>query len=298
MKRKDYSKISTEERKVMVEHLYVVNPRIKAILDKFAYCHLHSKIAAEPEGMLLEGIAGVGKTTMCKHYMRGFPRRETEGGSIIPILMTKVEVPASPKSLVTALLTSLGDPLPDKGTTVSQTIRLKGFMDKCSVELIFLDEFQHFIDRDSKKVLKTTSDWLKNLMDSTRRPIVLVGMPYSHGVLDAEGNEQLQRRFSFRVNLKPFDWTDITDRNDFRKFLQLLDEKLPLNEWSNLAETNMGFRLYCASDGIISKLMKLIRRATVITLDLSREKLELDVLSIAYEECLAANAPDKENPFN
>jgi hypothetical protein len=170
-------------------------------------------------------------------------------------------------------------------------------MDNCGIELIFLDEFQHFIDRDSKRVLKTISDWLKNLMDSTKRPIILVGMPYSHGVLDVEGNEQLKRRFSVRVSLEPFIWKDTKDRKDFLKFLQIVDQKLPLNEWSYLSKTNMAFRLYVASDGIVSELMKLIRRATVIALDLSNEWLDLDVLNLAYEDCLASNAPEKENPF-
>lgn len=297
-KGKDHSKIPIEERKKMVERLYVLYPRNKAILDEIAYCHQHAKIAAEPEGMLLEGPAGMGKTTLWKYYMQNYPRRVTEDGTIAPILATKIEVPASPKSLVTVLLLALGDPLPEKGSTVSQTIRLYGLMEDCGTELVFLDEFQHFIDRDSKKVLKTISDWLKNLMDNTKKPIILIGMPYSHIILDAEGNEQLQRRFSKRISLEPFDWRNSEDRKDFKKFLQSVDEKLPLNEWSNLSDTNMAFRFYLASDGIISKMMKLIRRATVIALDLSRERLDLDILSLTYEECLAANDPEKENPFS
>ncbi|HEV2912599.1 MAG TPA: TniB family NTP-binding protein [Pyrinomonadaceae bacterium] len=297
-KRKEYLQVSVQERKKMIEQLYVIYPRIQMILDKFAYCHLHAKVAGEPEGMLLEGPAGMGKTTLCKYYIRDFPVRVTEERTIMPILLAKVEVPASPKSLVTSLLTALGDPLSDRGTTVSQTLRLKRLMYECGVELMFLDEFQHFIDKDSKKVLQTISDWLKNLMDSTGKPIILVGMPYSHNILDAEGNEQLQRRFSMRVSLKPFNWRDVEDRDDFRRFLQAVDEKLPFNEWSNLSDTNIAFLLYIASDGIVSKVMRLIRRAASIALDLSRERLDLDLFNVAYKECLAAADPDKENPFN
>lgn len=239
----------------------------------------------------------MGKTTLCKHYARDFPRTLTADGSNIPILVAKVEVPASPKSLVTALLKSMGDPMPDKGSTVSQTIRLKQLMKDCGTQLVILDEFQHFIDRDSQKVLKTISDWLKLLMDDTRVPIILVGMPYSHGILDADGNEQLQRRFSVRISLQPFDWNDSEDRKDFRKFLQAVDDKLPLNDWSNLSDTNMAYRIYIATDGVISRVMKLVRRATVIALDLGMERLDLDILSIVYDECLAASNPEKENPF-
>lgn len=297
-KRKDYLQVPIQERKKMIERLYVIYPRIQAILDKFAYCHLHAKIAGEPEGMLLEGSAGMGKTTLCKYYMRDFPERVEEERTIVPILMAKVEVPASPKSLVTSLLTALGDPFSDRGTTVSQTLRLKRLMYECGVELVFLDEFQHFIDKDSKKVLQTISDWLKNLMDSTGKPIILVGMPYSHNILDAEGNEQLQRRFSMRVSLEPFDWDAVEERDDFRRFLQAVDEKLPLNEWSNLSDTNIAFLLYFASDGVVSKVMRLIRRAASMALDLSRERLDIDLFNVAYKECLAAADPNKENPFN
>jgi predicted AAA+ superfamily ATPase len=296
-KKQDVFELTIEERKQMAEHLYVVYPRTKAILNEIAYCHQHAKTAAEPEGMLLEGPAGMGKTTLWKYYMRNFPRKITEDGTIVPILAVKIEVPASPKSLVTVLLRALGDPLPEKGTTVSQTLRLYSFIQNCKIELVFLDEFQHFIDRDSKKVLKTISDWLKNLMDNTGKPIILIGMPYSHSILDAEGNEQLRRRFSKRFNIEPFRWKNLDDRKDFRRFLQAVDEKLPLKEWSNLSDTTTAFRFYLASDGVISKVMKLIRRATVIALDLSLDMLNLDILSFAYDECLAANDPDKENPF-
>lgn len=296
--RRDYSKMTIEERQHMVENLFVIYPRIRAILKKIAYCHQHAKIAAEPDGMLLEGVAGTGKTTLGRYYSRAYPRKVTEEGTVVPILTTRVEVPASPKSLVSVLLDDLGDPISDKGSTVSQTLRLRKLMKDCGTELVILDEFQHFIDRDSKKVLKTISDWLKNLMDKTKTPVILMGMPYSHTILDAEGNEQLQRRFSARFSLEPFNWKNHEDRGDFRKFLRAVDENLPLNEWSNLSDLSMAFRFNMASDGVISKVMKVVRRAATIALELSKERLDLDVLSIAYDECLAANAPNMENPFD
>ena len=43
--------------------------------------------------------------------------------------------------------------------------------------------------------------------------------------------------------------------------------------------------------------MKLIRCATVIALESRREKLTMEILSLAYEQRLAANNPDKPNPF-
>jgi archaellum biogenesis ATPase FlaH len=75
------------------------------------------------------------------------------------------------------MLDSIGDPAADKGTVSSITLRLRKFLKGCEVELIILDEFQHFDDRQSKNILKIISDWLKNLLNQSKVPIILVGMP-------------------------------------------------------------------------------------------------------------------------
>jgi hypothetical protein len=131
--------------------------------------------------------------------------------------------------------------------------------------LVILDEFQHFVDRDSKKVLKTVSDWLKNLINETQKPIILVGMPYADQILDAEGNEQLQRRCAVREKLDPFRWED--DKKEFRAFLKSIENQLPLMENSNLSNPDTAFRFYCATNGLVGKVMKIVRRATELALE-------------------------------
>jgi hypothetical protein len=160
-----------------------------------------------------------------------------------------------------------------------------------------LDEFQHFQDRESLRVLKTVSDWLKVLMDETGVPIVLAGLPYSHTVLDDENNEQLRRRFALRIELAPFGFNTSRERQDFRRFLSVIDEKLPLAERSDLADPATAFCIFEATDGVVAHVMKLVRRATVIALESRREKLTMEILSLAYEQRLAANNPGKPNPF-
>jgi len=104
-------------------------------------------------------------------------------------------------------------------------------------------------------------------MDKTGVPIVLVGLPYSHTILDAEGNEQLQRRFGVRVELEAFRYSTSKDRQDFRRFLNVIDEKLPLVEKSDLADPNTVLCIFEATNGMIGNVMKLIRHATEIALE-------------------------------
>jgi type II secretory pathway predicted ATPase ExeA len=295
--RKTYRKVPVEDRIQMVEKLYIHFPRNQGALNAIKDCHSHAKLSKESEGMLIQGDTGAGKTTVVKLYMTDYPRNVTEEVTIVPVLYANVPVPATCKSLVTALLKAIGDPAADRGAQISQTLRLKRYMEACEVELLILDEFQHFQDRDSLKVLKTVSDWLKVLMDETGVPIVLAGLPYSHTILDSEHNEQLRRRFAVRIELDAFRFNTSRERQDFRRFLNIIDEKLPLAEKSDLADPETAFCIFEATDGVVAHAMKLVRRATVIALESNREKLTLEILSLAYEQRLAANRPSKPNPF-
>jgi hypothetical protein len=234
-------------------------------------------------------------STLYKSYAGGFPRRVTDEGTQVPVLATTIPVPATVKSLATQLLHAMGDPKAENGTSTSQTLRLLGLAEDCGVELIILDEFQHFIDRDSNSILEEAADWLKNLINNSGKPVVLLGMPYSDIILKA--NAQLERRFTMRVSLEPFAWEEKAKRDEFKTFLSHLDAKMPLPERSNLSLHETAFRLYCATNGYVGYLMKLVRGAAHLAIDRSSAKIDLTLLAESYEERLAARAPGRANPF-
>jgi Cdc6-like AAA superfamily ATPase len=291
----DYSKLSVRERICLAEQIYISYPRLSELQSKISYCHQHSKYSAEPECLFINGPTGTGKSTLYRRYEQQFTRQETDNGTVVPVLSATIPVPATVKSLATRLLFNLGDPAAEMGTTYNKTLRLERLMKNCSVELIILDEFQHFIDRDSHKILQTISDWLKNLLNDTAIPIILIGLPGSDAVLDS--NQQLNRRFSVRESLDPFGWRVTKQQEEFRKFLYLLETKLPLKEPSNLADISMAFRFYLASSGVIAHVMKIVRKATVKALEQSTEHLTLDILAQAYKEVMGAVIVRGENPF-
>ena len=291
----DYNSMSVEERIRLAEQIYISYPRLEEAMRKIKHCHQYSKLSAEPECLLIKGETGAGKTTLYKRYEQKFLRYETEDGTTVPVLSATIPVPATVKSLVTKLLLNLGDHIAESGTTLHQTLRIQQLMKACGVELIILDEFQHFIDRDSRKVLETVSDWLKHLLNETRIPIVLIGMSYSDQILDA--NKQLKRRFAVKMSLDPFGWETPQQQQEFRKFLRTVDTKLPLPKRSNLADQDMAFRFFCASNGFVANVMKIARRATALALERSMDALDLSLLEQAYEERLATSNPGSPNPF-
>src|SRR5437764_5283768 len=163
-RRASFAKFSKTERLQMIESVFIKYPHLKRLYAKIDFCRQFSKRAAEPECMLIGGTQGAGKTTLIEWYAGDSPVQELPEKRITLVLVVNVPSPATVKGLGSAMLEALGDPAADKGAVSSITLRLKAYIKDCKVELIILDEFQHFDDRQSRKVLKTLSDWLKNLI--------------------------------------------------------------------------------------------------------------------------------------
>jgi hypothetical protein len=128
--------------------------------------------------------------------------------------------------------------------------------------------------------------------------LILFGTPKSTEILDGEENEQLRRRFPFRMTLEPFKWETEQEQDVFRKFLQMVDEKLPFSETSNLAHPNMAARIHFATGGLMFEIMRLIRAAAVLAVKQDLPKIDLDLLRESFAENMATNSPLLENPFS
>jgi hypothetical protein len=295
----DFAKFSRDEKHKITERMLIRYSFFNHIKSQLQHCQTFSKIAAEPECILITGVRGSGKTTIMNSYAADHPRIITSKGTIVPVLKARVPSPASTKNLVTELLKSLGDPNPTTGSVHVQTLRLKSLLKDCEVEMIMLDEFHQFLDQDSYSILYGMTDWLKNLIDDTKCSIALWGLGYSKYILKA--NEQLERRFSIRETIKPLAWhmrKEPQEEISFFKFLKYLDGGLPFVEKSLLDSEEMAFRIYYATDGIVGFIMKLIRRAAYFAIEENLPSLNLMVLARAYDERLSHRDPTRKNPFN
>jgi hypothetical protein len=286
------------DRLSSIEQVRVVYPRWQEMANEIRRCHLMNVSAAEPQCLLFTGPTGAGKTTLIDSYAQQHPAVITDTGMVKPILKATIPAPATVKTLVIALLDALGDPRATSGTVGAMTIRLKRFMADCHVEMVILDELQHFVDRDSLKVLKTVSDWLKTLIKDTKVACVLVGLEgEAEQVVGA--NPQLARLFGDPFVLSPFQWDEARPATieEFRRFLQYLERLLPLREPSHLADRERAWRCFVASQGIVSYIMALTRRATYLALTAGREQLDDVLLETAFAQRLAGRRRGIANPF-
>jgi TniB protein len=285
------------ERLAWIEQICVFCPRWHKILAKIGHCHQKNKIAAEPQCLLLVGPTGAGKSTLVERYVNGYP--PVRGKTIQrPILKATVPSKATEKGLATALLKALGDPYPTSGTTVGMTLRVTTYLKDCGVEMLVLDELQHFVDQDSAKVLLNASNWLKTLIKETRVACVLVGLEgYAEQVVNK--NPQLARLFGDAYVLRPFKWHDQYPETItvFRRLLAELDQLLPLAEPSGLDELETAWRLWVASGGVMGQLMKVVRAAAALALNRRLERIDLKLLAEAFRDESGGERRGLKNPF-
>jgi GTPase SAR1 family protein len=303
---KDFSELSEQERLEQAERIYVKYDRADKLFNMIDSCRIHSKKAKDPDCLLITGASGAGKTRLCERYVKDFPRRrvekQTEDGikrvTIVPVLFVTCPTKATEKSLAEILLRELGDSEAHKGTLTTQTLRFCSLAKECEVELIIIDEFQHLWDRDGEVIRRNVANYVKEIIIRTGKPMILVGMPSSKEILD--DNPQLNRRFK-RASLDPLMWDPTPQKgsekpvSEFKAFLSLLDDGLPLKR-SNLADETIAKAFHDATGGVVDRIMRIIHMATAIALEDGLEKLDMKILSEAYEIEFRPESPE-DNPF-
>ncbi|MBS1808589.1 MAG: TniB family NTP-binding protein [Acidobacteria bacterium] len=267
---------------------HTIFTKIQNLLDD---CRVNSKRTDEPLCALIEGDTRVGKTIAMQTYCANLPPEVLSEHTRIPVFYTRIPESATPMSLVGKILRSLNDPYPDTGSKTVKTSRLERLLKGCETQLIILDEFQHFIDGKRHRTMEKTADWLKVLIDETKIPIVLVGMPGSSIILDL--HPQLNSRFFTRMEFPPFPWKTTLDKKAFRSLLKEMADALPYPNKPILSEEELAYRFHRATGGKIGHVKKLIVRAMLIMENQKTNALTVEHFQQAYAEKYG----NGENPF-
>lgn len=276
-------------RGAVIEH-----PIFTRAIREIARLHMRGKVSGVSEGMLLVAQTGSGKTTVLKYYENRFPRHEDEYVTKIPVL--RIDTPESPtvKSFAEAILYAMKDPAADSGTTLIKTNRIVHLFKQCGVELLLIDEFQHFYDGQRKAECKRVSDWLKNLINKVDIPVILAGLPRAISIVNS--NPQLRRRFGAPHYLKPFGFETKNEQMNFRAILKNIQDGLPVSS-VDLSEANLAQRFYYATHGLLDYVVKIIDDAVSRRRSDQKTPLTQYDFAKAFKRTVWLDAPDSLNPF-
>lgn len=252
-------------------------------------CFAYSANASEPICIALVGESRTGKSRALEECSNLHPTIRDAEGLTTPILRVKTPSKPTVKGLAELMLRAMNDPRFDRGTENAKTTRLQTLMQNCGTRMVIIDEFQHFVDKGSHKVMHHVADWLKILVDDSRVALVVAGLPTCQAVL--EQNEQLAGRFLSPVLMPRFDWSYQEQREEFEAILGAFHESLGRYfDLPMLDGPDMAFRCYCGTGGLMGYLSKFLRQVVWNALDARKKSISLADLCQAHDEAVWVKA--------
>ncbi|MFF5395855.1 TniB family NTP-binding protein [Peribacillus butanolivorans] len=293
-----FSDMDNSRRIKVLKTIKVKHPDYLNTMKLIQMCHKDylNEVRVEPLSCIITGDPGLGKTTIFKDYIAQFDETSySDVDTKRKILWANVPTPVRPNFLMSKLLQQLGDNRFNKGTDQEgRRARLVGYIKDCGIELIMLDEFQHFVNLKNKKPLFHYADWFKLLINETKVPIILFGLDYAHDVLNE--NEQLKRRYKREYRLKPFAYKTKENVLVFKKVLSQIEKQLPFDEESQIKDHSD--IIHFATKGIMDNVMSLIREASILSIYDGDVAVRLKHLYSAFDMDYHMNDGANENPFD
>ena len=288
-----------------LNNIFVPTDTLETILEEIKEIRELSKIDGYenlPECIFIVGETGTGKSHFIRQYQRHHDRYDLRDHlgerTIVPVLYCELPKALHPKPVVSELLDVLGDPLKGlKGDVRQLTSRLVNLLKETKTELIIIDELQHAIEKASKTVIQDIGEWFKILINKSKIPIAFFGEPWAEAVFEV--NPQLSRRVSKRDFVIP-NYTAETF-GKFQMFIEKLQNKLPIKPVRKLYDNHMAFKLFAASSGNLSNLLKgIIIPATILALKEGAECFTEEHMMLAFKQ--RKNLKEKadfivKNPF-
>lgn len=283
----------------IVEGLIIPHKAFVDAAQQIEQCFKFAELKTEAEGLAIIGESRTGKTSVLQQFAARHPRYLTPDGWHVPVLFASVPSAPTVKSLAESLLQAIGTSDPGRGTENEKTRRLRVLMKETGTRMVMIDEFQHFVDQGTHRVMHHVADWLKRLIDDTRATIVISGLPTCMAVMDQ--NVQLAGRFSAPIVMPRFRWDHPTDRKQFCGILRCFGKEISKQvAFPDLASEQMEFRFYAATGGLMGYLVKLLRQVLRNCADRSDLKITMTELHRAHMQAIWATHrnPDLPKPFD
>ena len=229
--------------------------------------------------------SGCGKSTAVKQAVERLKvKPEIAANSLLPILYCKLPAKCAIKTMATALLYGLNDPLAERHSNGVNEMRIVNLLQAQRVKMLILDEFQELVPTLLHHNALEVTNWLKNVLDGAHVPVICVGLPESLAVVRL--NKQLRRRTTKLMKMKPFEWDGGEESNRFKAFLHLYEKEMQFPDPSNLASADLAERIHIASDGLVGLVAQLIYEAIDVSMRRSSgpDCLTLEDFSEAYDD--------------
>ncbi len=255
--------------------LFVMHRQIAEIFERLDHLRLEKGIGTR--SMTIIGDSGMGKTALAEAYVHTRGLEPICKADFIERPAAIVHMPATSglSAFFERILQSYKYPHPEHGTIAQKQARVFKVLKEAKTEILFLDDIDNLFIRGKDRTKNFILSTLKDTANGSEIPLVLMG---SNNTLDIlQTNVEVMRRFSM-VKLEPFDCVT----QDFKGFLDLFVENLPLKEPSKLSSNEeVVTEIIVYTKGIVSEISALLRSSAIAAIQSGSEKIGLGEISFA-----------------
>ena len=262
----------------------------------FKYGSLGRQTGTSASTYMLVGDPGSGKTALLRRFCQAHPMRQEPERDVHPVLYVEVPPRTTRKALAERILAALGAPVPSNATEIRLTARAVDNLRKQDVRVLVLDEAQHLVIPEKRRLNYEAADWVKGIANSGACAVALAGVPDAWEAYLYNG--QLRRRSFGNRRLSAFRVTDGREWRTFRGLLKAFDKVLPFGEPSNLGAELTALRLHRQVFGLIGRLSDFLVVATILGLEEGAPCLTDEVLGEAAQQLADIADPNWTNPFD
>jgi Cdc6-like AAA superfamily ATPase len=240
-----------------------------------------------PQGMLLTGPTGAGKTTVFKYFSSSLPPSSlfAPGYGAVAIRCTKRP---SAGFLIGALLRAYRYPF-SSGTGKQLYARRQVVFDAVKekkTRLLFLDEAGGLLSPRSKLVIESgetdATDFLRELMDTCRIGLV-IATKLGEGVLDTL-DEALASRISVRQSIQLF-----KPNEEWQGMMNAIVKQCKTFEIEFISKPVIARKLNLATNGSLRGFKRLLAEAILIAYDSKESTLNEVIFKMAFSRVYGEN---------
>lgn len=263
----------------LVKGLFIFHPDLVAVLQEIKRRYERARESGRAMALLVVVHSGGGKSHLIRLLHRLMPDQDTPAQVFRYVVSFSIPARPTPAEMTRELLKAMGDPGWETGHVNDALDRAVDILKRLGVKVVAIDNVQDIPERRGRKGVQLLGNWIRDLWDKADCLILLLGTPAALEIVRA--NEQLRRRNPAKMTIPYFSISDAGAHSRYKRFLQKVDEALPLAECSRLEDHAKP--LYWATFGNPEYIFALLAEAIGIATAAGREMLIRDDLATAFE---------------